>query len=65
MTARPRLRRARRGQQLRENHTLTNLNLENNELGEGVKSTVRLSWGNRGGTSAEVRELVGLTDEDD
>ena len=31
------------------NNTLTNLNL-NDRLGEGVKSAVRQSWGNRGGT---------------
>ena len=34
---------------LRENHTLTNLNLCNNELGEGGESAVRQSWVNRGG----------------
>ena len=33
---------------LRENHTLTELNLWNN--GEGAESVVRQSWGNRGGT---------------
>jgi hypothetical protein len=35
---------------LRVNTTLTNLNLRWNSLGEGVKSGVRQSWGNRGGT---------------
>ena len=35
---------------LRENHTLTGLNLCHNGLGEGGKSVVRQSWGNRGGT---------------
>jgi Ran GTPase-activating protein (RanGAP) involved in mRNA processing and transport len=35
---------------LRVNHTLTNLNLDGNQVGEGVQSAVRQSWGNRGGT---------------
>jgi len=35
---------------LRVNTTLTELNLNSNRLGKGVKSEVRQSWGNRGGT---------------
>jgi hypothetical protein len=32
------------------NHTLTELDLGHNEVGEGGESVVRQSWGNRGGT---------------
>ena len=35
---------------LRVNTTLTELDLRGISLGEGVKSAVRQSWGNRGGT---------------